>query len=550
MVKKGKGSMVGCHGTPEASLVITAADAFDGHGFRGQPMAVGIAQERILWLAPQEAVGTSACPLGANAIIHRFDDGILMPGFHDAHLHFFHSALYDSPLAATFLGRSEADCVSRMQVLAQRRPRGSWLLAQGWREYRWDSPVMPSRDSLDAAFPEQPVALYSGDAHTLWLNSCALQELGISRDSQAPAGGSYDRNGEGELTGIVRETAAMELMPRIVDAFSRTELLEAYRSFQQKLNSFGITSVCDMALTATDGLDFIRDDLFCELEEAGQLSLRTHLFPTLTEQALRADRLGCMQRRLRGPLVRACGYKQFFDGVSSQHTAWLADPYTNARFPDDRGRPTIKPQEMEQLICGAADRGQLLRIHTIGDEAIHRALDSYECSSHKGRLGLEHLENFQPADIERLARLDVVASVQPRHMTLDPGGPERDLGPERVPFMWPFRQLLDEGAILAFGTDAPVTDPDPRRGVFEAVTRTDAVTHQPDGGWLPEERITLEEALSAYTRGSAFACGREDELGMLAPGMLADILVIERGEGANLGDPQAVFLGGRRCMNT
>ena len=152
---------------------------------------------------------------------------------------------------------------------------------------------------------------------------------------------------------------------------------------------------------------------------------------------------------------------------------------------------------------------------------------------------LEHLENFQPADIARLARLGVVASVQPRHMTLDPGGPERDLGPARVPYMWPFRQLLDAGATLAFGTDAPVTPTDPLAAVYAAVTRRDADTREPAGGWLPAEALTVPEALRAYTAGSACAAGRAADLGVLAPGMLADLVVLDRDLTAI--DPEAIL---------
>lgn len=510
---------------PAADLVLLAGSGFSGtHVFAG-PVAVGIHGSRIAWVAPRARAGANAFPIAPDARTHDLGDAFVMPGFHDAHLHFFHAALYSSPLADAFVGASEADCVQRLQAFAATRPRGSWLLAQGWREYLWEPPVLPSRASLDAAFPDQPVALYSGDAHTLWLNSCALRELGISDASEPPAGGSYDRDDAGELTGIVREVAAMELMPRIVDGFSRAELLDAYDGFQQQLNAQGITAVCDLALSATSGLDFVRDDLFCELERAGRLSVRVHLFPTL---APGTKRLEMLQAQLTGPLVQACGYKQFFDGVSSQHTAWLAEPYANARTPGERGRPTVEPALMQQLVGGALQDGQRVRIHAIGDEAIHQALDIRERAGKGGALVLEHVENFQPADIQRLADLGVVASVQPRHITLDPGGPERDLGPERVPFMWPFRSLLDAGACLAFGTDAPVTKTDPLAAVYTAVTRRDADICLPEGGWLPQEAITVKEALTAYTVGSAAACGRTHELGQLAPGMLADVAVFDR----------------------
>ncbi len=588
-----------------------------GSGFSGDapfegPVAVAVREDRIVWVgAPEDLAGE----VEASSILE-FPGSFLMPGFHDAHIHMFHSALYHSDLAERYCGASEADAVARLAPLAARRPAGGWLLTQGWRDYLWEPPVTPSKASLDAAYPDRPVAMYSGDAHTLWLNSCALERLGIAEDSVPPAGGSYDKDENGQLTGIVREAAAMALMPRIVGEFSREELLDAYRGLFARLSAEGITSVCDVSLMALPGLDFVRDDLYEDLLAAGDLTVRVHLFPTLLEGT---TRLAELQEKLTDPLLQAQGYKQFFDGVSSQHTAWVHDPYSNPHFPGDNGRPTVDPQIMEQLLAEARAEGQPVRIHAIGDEAIHQLLDFFEeersfdsglrpalrmttededatpSSSRpeaEGRSGeifpdsdsasgaakisrlraarsarddemedegsqrphdaIEHLENFQPADIARLARLGVVASVQPRHITLDPGGPERDLGAERVPFMWPFRTLLDEGAVLAFGTDSPVTATNPLDAVYTAVTRRDADSHQPEGGWLPEERITTEEALRAYTVGSATAASREEDLGRIAPGQFADFILLDRNlltanpEAIQQATPQATFVAGRR----
>lgn len=507
---------------PADRILVTTA-LFTGASDEPAPGAVALGDDRILWAGPLEAM-PEALRGDATEVID-YGDALIMPGFHDAHLHYFHSALYLSPLAERFVGENEADAVARLAPLAARRPADSWLLTQGWRDYLWNPAGMPSRASLDAAYPTRPVAMYSGDAHTLWLNSCALERLGITEDSEPPAGGSYDKDADGHLTGIVREAAAMELMPRIVAEFSREELLCAYRSFERYLNEHGITGVCDVSLMAIPGLDFVRDDLFGALGEAGELTVRVSMFPTLLEDR---SRLADLQAAHTGPLLSARGFKQFFDGVSSQHTAWVHDPYTNARFEGDCGRPTVGAEVMEALVAPAADEGSPVRIHAIGDEAIHRCLDIFEAHpvAAPAHHTIEHLENFQPDDIARLARADVIASVQPRHITLDPGGPERDLGPERVPYMWPFRTLLDSGATLAFGTDSPVTDIDPIDAVYTAVTRRDADTHEPLEGWLPEERITLAEALRAYTAGSAAAAQREGELGQLAPGMFADIVVL------------------------
>ncbi len=536
-----------------ADLILRSSAVFTGSEEEPHAAAVAVTSDRIIWVGdPADMPGELQ---GPDTEVRDFGDALIMPGFHDAHMHVFHSALYLSPLAERFVGENEADAVARLAPLAARRPAGSWLLTQGWRDYLWNPAGMPSKASLDAAYPDRPVAMYSGDAHTLWLNSCALERLGITDDTEPPAGGSYDRDEAGHLTGIVREAAAMELMPRIVAEFSTEELLDAYRSFERYLNEHGITGVCDVSLMAMPGLDFVRDDLYAQLEANDELTVRVSMFPTLLEDRGRLDEL---QAAHTGPLLQARGFKQFLDGVSSQHTAWVHDPYSNARFDGDCGRPTVGPEVMEALVAPAAAEGHAVRVHAIGDEAIHQCLDIFERHPVGQVLGgvahhtIEHLENFQPADIERLARADVIASVQPRHITLDPGGPERDLGAERVPYMWPFRTLLDAGATLAFGTDSPVTDIDPLDAVYTAVTRRDADTHEPEGGWLPEEAITLAEALSAYTAGSAAAAQRAGEVGELVPGQYADLVVLSPNpfslapEDVQQAKVQTTYVGGKQ----
>lgn len=541
----------------QVDAIIESSRVFTGTSDTVEDAGIAVAGDRIVAVGPREdvrAFARSSNASGSAPLIRDFDDALVIPGFNDSHLHFFHSAVYSSPLATTFLGENEADCVARMQALAARRPSG-WLLAQGWREYRWNPPLLPSKHSLDEAFPDRPVALYSGDAHTLWLNSVALAELGVHRDSTPPAGGSYDRDATGALTGIVRESAAMELMPKIMGAFTDDEVACAYRGFLARLAENGVTSVCDLSLMAHPGLDFVRDDVHAALLARGELTARVHLFPTLTDDL---GRFEDMRRRYTGPLLQASGFKQFFDGVSSQHTAWVTDPYANARFAGDCGRPTVDADVMRRYVLAAAEKGYPVRIHTIGDAAIHAALDIFEeARSRFGALPdgrrncLEHVENFLPGDMARLAELQVVAAVQPPHMTLDPGGPERDLGPKRVAYMWPLRTLLDEGTLLAFGTDSPVVDVNSMDVLYSAVSRQDPTTHDPAGGWLPDERIGMAQALRAYTQGSAAAAGRRHELGTLAPGMLADIAVLDRdllscnAEDIQKTQVRAAFTGGK-----
>ncbi len=522
-------------------LIVESSRAFTGTNNAVYPTALAISGDRIVAVGSSDHIHALArewnSSTGADKTtfkspeVRDFGDAFIMPGFHDAHLHFFHSAIYRSTLATMFVGTNEADCIAKLRAFAAKRPQG-WLLAQGWREYCWDPPVLPSKHSLDEAFPHRPVALYSGDEHSLWLNSVALDQLGISPESTPPTGGFYDHDEHGELTGIVRETAAMELMGRIMETFSDDEIATAYRSFFTELARFGITSVCDMSLMSHPGLDFVRDDIHARLLASDDLTARVHLFPTLLSNF---DRFEEMRAQNTHPLLRVCGLKQFFDGVSSQHTAWLDKPYENARFNGDCGQPTMDPSVMRTLVLEATRRGYPVRIHTIGDAAIHAALDIFEEARHLyGSLPqsqfhcLEHLENFQPADISRLVNLQVVASVQPTHMTLDPGGPTRDLGLERSRYMWPLETLLDQGTTLAFGTDSPVTDINPFNVLYSAITRQDPITHEPEGGWYPIERITMLDALRAYTHGSAISAGRAPELGTLRPGKLADFTVLDR----------------------
>lgn len=520
-----------------------------------RPLAFAVVGDRIEFMGtPADVI--AACAPGTPVL--DFGDAFICPGFHDAHLHFFHTALGASPYLLMHMGESEAELVARTVEFAAGLPNHAWVVTQGWRDYRWDPPVPPTKRSLDEAFPTRPCVMYSGDGHALWMNTCALEALGVTRDSVPPQGGSYDRDENGELTGIIREAAAMELLPRCLEWLTEDDIARAYEDQMTRMAEQGITSICDMALMPHPGCDFIRDDVYEKLSREGKLTLRVHMYPTLLDDQ---SRLEDLQDRYAGdefPLLRAPGFKQFFDGVSSQHTAWLTEPYTNARFDGDCGRPTVPTDHMRELVLAAAERGHSVRIHTIGDRAIHEALDIFEealawyGASMQGRNTLEHLENLLPEDIDRLADLGVLASSQPGHITLDPGGPERDLGPERSRIMWPFATYTARGVEQAFGTDSPITAVTSMDVPYCAVTRQDPFTHEPSGGWLPSERISAADALRIYTAGSAAAVGREHELGQIAPGYLADFVVLDRD--ITVCDPEEIqsaqvlvtYVGGQR----
>lgn len=492
-------------------------------------LAFAVSDGRIADIgAPDDVVAR----YGKDVRVIDYGDRFICPGFHDAHLHFFHTAVGSSPFMLMCMGKSEDDLVERTVEFARDLPQDAWVVTQGWRDYRWTPRKHPTKASLDRAFPDRPCAMYSGDGHTLWLNSVALEKLGVTRDTQAPVGGSFDYGEDGEPNGIAHEAAAMQLLPRCLEWLGEDRIAQAYADQMHRMAVQGITSICDMSLMPMPGCDFIHDDVYEKLQDEGRLTVRAHLFPTLLDDQ---SRLLELQERYEGnELLSAPGFKQFFDGVSSEHTAFLTDPYTNERFPGDRGRLTIPAERMRELVMAAAKEGEPVRIHVIGDAAIHAALDIFEEAYRTyglpkhGHNTLEHLENLLAEDIDRLRELHVVASSQPCHITLDPGGPERDLGEERVKIMWPFATYEERGITQAFGTDSPITPVTSMNVLYTAVTRQDPESRLPKGGWLPSERISMASALRNYTLGSATAAGDEENLGSLEAGKFADFIVLDQ----------------------
>ncbi len=536
-----------------ANLILKSTRIFTAEPGENATMSGSIVIEggRIAFVGSDEE---AAAYVGLETTVTDLGDAFVCPGFHDSHLHFFPSAMDRSPYVVFCEGTCPEDCVEALKQVEDMRPKDEFMLSYGWYHPLWDNPVLPTKDILDAAYPDRPVCLQSGDSHTLWTNSKGLEKFGITKDSVPPAGGVYQKDENGELTGIIQETAATALIPTML-AFSEEETNAGIAQFLADLNAEGITSVCDVSLLAVPGGDFVRDDVYRALEERGDLTVRINMFPTALEDLSRARKL--RDEFADNDLLRSPGLKQFFDGVSSTHTAWLTEPYANAHFDGDCGSPVTDPERMRRIVLGAAEEDFAVRIHTIGDKAIHVALDIFEEAREKfgpvrGQNGLEHLENLLPEDIARLAELDVSANCQPPHTVLDPNGIERDLGPKRAQWMWPYRSYLDKGVKFSFGTDSPVVDINSREVIYDAVTRQSPATGEPVGGWQPQERICAADAIRAYTLGSAIAAGRGDEVGSLAPGKLADIAVLDTD--LTTCDPEdilranvlATYLGGKK----
>lgn len=471
---------------------------------RAQALAV---QDGLILAVGSEAEVRAAA--GAAAELVDLDGAAVIPGIYDAHIH---TAQYAHSLSTVDLAgtRSLDEALTRIAEHAARLRPGQWLLGGRWNSNVWDRPIQPDRHALDAVCPGNPVALPTVDGHTTWANSAALRLAGIDATTADPVGGQIVRDERGEPTGILRETAADPLK-----RFTAVENLAGLlRTGQEKLLALGITSVHDI-----DNEDCRA--AYQELAAAGDLHIRVH-------KAIRLEHLEAAieQGRRTGQgddWLRTGPVKVFSDGALGSHTCHMSRPMTGG----GQGIAVVAYEEMVRLFRTAAQAGIAVATHAIGDQANHLVLDAYEAIGPTPGLRhrIEHAQHLQATDLARMARLGVVASMQPVHCTSDIDLVDTLLaGHELASYAW--RGMLDAGVALAFGSDAPVEDPNPFPALYAAVTRT-----RPDGipvdGWQPEQRITMAEAIRAHTVGAAYAAGEENRKGILAPGMLADFIAVD-----------------------
>lgn len=445
--------------------------------------------------------------------------GLVLPGFHDAHVH-----LLGGALAARQLDLSECATLEQVRTAlrewAAAHPDDEWLIGRGWSYDLVPEGSFPLAADLDAAVPGRPVMLESYDGHSMWGNSEALQRAGIGKDTPdlAAGEGRIVRAADGSPAGVLLEGAS-QLLERAVPALSRADRRAALHQALVELRAMGITSATAMQVTEDEW------DLLADLEATGQLPLRiTAWLPWQTD----LDRVVRLRSEHAQGRLRVGGLKGFLDGVIESRTAYLLADYVG--HPGERGEPAIPPEALFARVGEAAERGVPVALHAIGDGAIRLALDAIAARGRGLRHRLEHLEIVDPADLPRFKDLGVLASMQPHHAipSADPdtGSWSEGLGADRLTHTFPWRALLDAGARLAFGSDWPVMSADPLRGLAVAVTRRNE-QGQPAGGWNAHQAITLREAVRAYGEGSAWGIGREQELGRIAPGYLADLVVID-----------------------
>ncbi|MFC4117905.1 amidohydrolase [Nonomuraea zeae] len=448
---------------------------------------------------------------GHGAALVDLEGAAVLPGLYDAHIH---TAQYAHSLGAIDLRevRSLAEALTMIgEHVARLRP-GGWLFGGRWNSNTWDPPAQPDRYALDSVSAGLPIALPNIDGHTVWANSAALRLAGIDASTPDPVGGEIVRDADGEPTGILRESASYPLRALMVSG----DLSDKLRLAQDELLALGLTSVHDI-----DGEDC--RDAYLRLRDAGELKIRVHkAIPAVHLEAAIAEG----RRTGQGDdWIRTGPVKIFSDGALGSHTCHMSEA-----FQGDAGNLGIAVtpyDDLVRLFRTAVDGGVAIATHAIGDQANHLVLDAFEAIGRTPGLRhrIEHAQHLRRADLTRMARLGVVASMQPVHCTSDIDLVDSLLaGQDLASYAW--RGMLNAGVALAFGSDAPVEHPDPFAALYAAVTRT-RQDGTPAGGWQPEQRLSMAEAITAHTLGAAYAAGEQDRKGVLAPGMLADFIAVD-----------------------
>ncbi|MEP6769878.1 MAG: amidohydrolase [Acidobacteriota bacterium] len=505
--------------TSSADMVLVHAKIWTGDRARPEAAALAARAGRIV------AVGTDAeieKLRGPATVVVEGGGRRVVPGFIDAHTHMSMGGLN---LLALDLRRTKdpQEFTRLLGEFATTRPAGVWLTDGAWDHEQWTPPRLPSREMLDSATGDHPTCLSRQDGHMSVCNSLALRLAKITRDTPDPPGGVIVRDARGEPTGVLKD-AAMDAVSAVRPSRTPVELLEALRTAMRHAASVGVTSVQDLPGESGDL------DAWETLRRSGELTVRVHYRLPLSRWEKARDRRAAMQN---DEWVRLGGVKGYADGSLGSSTALFDAPY--ADDPKNSGvaaSEAIPLSRLEERVAGADRAGLQVVIHAVGDRANGEILDVYERVARANglrdrRFRIEHAQHLRRADVSRFARLGVIASMEPYHAIDDGRWAEKRIGAERCRTTYAFRSLLDAGARLAFGSDWDVAPLSPIAGIDAAVTRRTIDGRNPRG-WFPEQRIGVVEALTAYTSGSAWAAFEENEKGTLAPGRLADFVVLSR----------------------
>jgi predicted amidohydrolase YtcJ len=462
--------------------------------------------------------GPSAPPRGTRIV----DGGgrTLLPGLIDAHGHVMGLGIGALQLDLSDTN-SLAEAQQRIRDYAAANPNLPWIVGRGWNQEKWGLGRFPNAADLDAAVADRPVWLSRVDGHAGWANGAALRISGVTAATQDPSGGRIERGAAGAPSGIFVD-AAEELVARHIPAPSAELRDRALAEAQRLLLSTGITATADMGTSAQDWLVMRRAG------DAGRLNLRILSYASGIDAMQAVAGTGPTPWLYDGRL-RMVGVKIYSDGALGSRGAWLKHDYRDA--PGQRGLGFLDDAQLRGQMEAAASRGMQVAVHAIGDAANDQLLSAIEALAPRfggdRRWRVEHAQIVDPADLPRFGRNGIIASMQPVHQTSDMHMAEARMGLPRLGGAYAWRSMIDAGSRLAFGSDYPVESPNPFHGLAVAVSRQDAEGRPPQG-WLARERLTMEQALAAFTSEAAYAGFAEDRIGRLTPGMQADFILIDR----------------------
>ncbi len=505
---------------PAADLIITNARVWTVDPDRPTAEAIAVLRDRIVAIG---AAADVAAWRGENTRLIDARGRTVLPGFNDSHVHFIWGGqqldnvdLKDAPTPQEFAARIAAH--------AKTTPAGEWVTGGSWDDQRWPDAQLPHKRLIDPFTADVPVFVVRYDGHMGLANSRALQLAGITADTPDPPGGLIGRDEHGAPTGTLKD-AAMPLVQRFIPPQSPAQLKRLAHRAMQHAASLGVTSVQHMNCTGAELA------AYAELAESDELLTRIYAAPSEINWQDQA-KLG-IRRAFGSAQLRLGALKGYADGSLGSSTAYFFEPYS-----DDPANRGLLSDEMQPL-SGMLDRmtradaaGLQLCIHGIGDRAISEVLDLFEQvqqvnGARDRRFRIEHAQHVAPKDFARFAELGVIASVQPYHAIDDGRWAEARIGPARAQGTYAFRTFLDSNVRLALGTDWPVAPLDPLVTIYAAVTRA-TLDGRRNEGWVPEQKISVAEAVAAYTLGSAFAEFQDLQKGTLAVGKLADVVLLDR----------------------